>query len=226
MKVSLCATIYNSEDTAEEFVRSAVGLADEMVVVDGGSGDRTWPILTALSREYTQLTAARFGRWVSRGRGRQLAFDRSSGDIVLQLDANVAYRNLDKYVADYRARFPPSQLVNYGLVGRHRPDGETHFLIGTRAAWTAVGGYRDLYAYEDIDLARRAGPRYVESPIDLDDAIPLKVRGRTSWESDTKRYETSLPRRWLREMVSARDRIRVVGLRRAWPRPWESWIRR
>jgi len=218
--VSLCATVYNSADTVESFLEPLLQTGHETVVVDGGSTDGTWTKLVD-ARRLGEITPVRRDRWTSRGRGRQIAFDSSTGDVVLQLDANIRYSHLDRYVERYLDEEIGS-LVNFGYAKRPHDGGARHLLIGTRNVWNQVGGYRDLFAWEDIDLAQRAGTLYVTREIDLDDAVPLKVKGLVSGESDGKRYATGVLRRMIREAVTLRDQVRVKGVRKGLVEPWKT----
>ncbi len=215
--VSLCATVYNTEETVAAFLAPLLATPYEIVVVDGGSTDRTPDLL----RQYGDRVRLHLSpRHLSRGRGRDLAIELARGETIVQLDGDVVYRNVgryvDRYLRDYRGR-----LVDFGSAGRglHVP----HLLIGARDAFARAGGYRDTFAYEDLGLARRARALglWVVEPIDEQDATKLSLRGFTRDGHDAREYESTLSRQMAREVRNLLAKIPLVGFREAALRPWK-----
>lgn len=148
----------------------------EVIIVDGGSTDRTEALADA--------SGARFVR-AERGRGAQLAAGAATArhpwllflhaDTVLDegwhREAQAHIAEAEKYHEGARAaafRFALDdrgwrpRLVESGVALRSRlfalPYGDQGLLI-SRRLYDAVGGYRELPLFEDVDLVRRLGRR-------------------------------------------------------------------
>jgi rSAM/selenodomain-associated transferase 2 len=169
---------------------AALGEADEIVVVDGGSADDT-----AAS---AQRSGARLVR-SAKGRGVQLAAGAAAanGDWLLFVHADTvlaadwreaAERHMvrgESVAACFRFRLDAGEwqarLVETGVALRVRllalPYGDQGLLI-SRRLYDEVGGYRPLPLMEDVDLVRRIGRGRLER---------LDVAARTSaarWRRD------------------------------------------
>lgn len=82
MKLSVALITFNEEKNLERTLKSVVEIADEIIIVDSGSKDRT--------EEIAKKYGAKFYSEPWRGYGAQknLAIDRCSGDWVLNIDAD------------------------------------------------------------------------------------------------------------------------------------------
>ncbi len=153
----------------------------EIVISDGGSEDGT----VALAQEAGARIVAG-----SRGRGAQLAAGAAAaaGDRLLFLHADTRLgagwqSGADAFVADPRnrqragyARFrlddpdPRARTLEARVAWRCRrfglPYGDQGLLIG-RDFYRALGGYRPIPLFEDVDLVRRIGRRRLV-PLDID----------------------------------------------------------
>lgn len=216
VRVSLCTTVYNTAETVEAFLAPLLSTPYEIVVVDGGSSDRT---VELLQKHEPRVRVHGSPRHLSRGRGRDLAMELASGEVVVQLDGDVIYRNIERYVDMYRQKYR-GRLVDFGSAGRSLRI--PHLLVGDRAAFAAVGGYRDTFAYEDIGLTRRAREAglYTVLPIDAEDATKLSLRGFTRDGHDAREYERTLTRQAAREIRNLLAKIPLVGPQEAVVRPW------
>ena len=162
-------------------IRSLAGLASEVVVSDGGSGDGTRRVAADLGARVVQA---------ARGRGQQLQAGAAaaSGEWLLFLHADTV---LDRGAPRAAAAFM-DEPSNAGRAGYFRfalddpspaarrlerlvalrcrwlglPYGDQGLLI-RRSLHTALGGFRPLPLMEDVDLARRIGrSRLVSLPAD------------------------------------------------------------
>lgn len=180
---------------------------DEVVVADGGSTDATLRV----ARE----RGARVVR-VARGRGGQLAAGARAAraevlwflhaDVVVEPGAvaalRAAFREPDVFACGVRQRIEASQPV-YRLIERvadlrvslGRVYGDSGLAV-RRGAYEAVGGFRDLPLFEDLDLSRR-----------------LRRRGRIRLVRDAVTRVS--PRRWQAEGPLRRT-VRNWALTLAW----------
>ena len=147
---SICITHYNNAPTIRESLDSILGQIDgrfEVVVVDNLSKDGSREIL----RDYATRGSIRLiEERCSRGRGRQIGFEASSGDYIISgVDLDDVFRPVLVRLLDAYRRFF---------------DGKCLFMSGKREAITIVpralaervGGWRDVPAGEDLDFWARA----------------------------------------------------------------------
>ena len=157
----------------------ALGLVDELIVVDGGSGDAT-----------VQIAEGAGARLIvsPKGRGAQLRAggEAARGEWLLFLHADTRLQPGWREAAERHMRValgqaacfrfrlddtaPQARLIERGVAARVRllglPYGDQGLLI-SRRWYNEVGGYRPLPLMEDVDLVRRIGRRrLVMLPID------------------------------------------------------------
>ena len=91
MKISLCMIVKDEEALLGRCLESAKSLADEIVIVDTGSADKT----VELARRYTD--AVYFLPWQGDfSHARNFSFSKATGDYLLWLDADdVIDKNAD-----------------------------------------------------------------------------------------------------------------------------------
>jgi rSAM/selenodomain-associated transferase 2 len=153
---------------------AALGEADDIVVVDGGSTDGT-AALAENSGAHLVHSA--------RGRGLQLAAGAAAarGDWLLFLHADTRLATEWREAAErHMARHPDkaacfrfcldagewrARLVEAGVALRVRllglPYGDQGLLV-SRRLYDSAGGYRPLALMEDVDLVRRIGSRRID----------------------------------------------------------------
>jgi glycosyltransferase involved in cell wall biosynthesis len=179
--VSLVVPLRNEEATLGrlvESVRSQTRLPEEVILVDGGSSDRT----VALARELTQGNP-RFrvvqADAATPGRGRNLGIFAANYDWIALTDAGIRLEptwlaellavarrepGLDVIYGNYepltRTFFETCAALSYAGPKRERPGGRMRgpFIASSllrRQVWSAVGGFPDLRAAEDLIFMRR-----------------------------------------------------------------------
>ena len=94
--VSVVIPVYNEEENLRELgerlmsTLTAMGRPFEIILVDDGSTDRSWEILTELNRRYPQnLRALRFHRNFGQHPAIFAGFQASRGQVMITLDADL-----------------------------------------------------------------------------------------------------------------------------------------
>lgn len=85
MKLSLCLAVFNEEKNIHYPLKSAYDLVDEIVIVDGGSSDRTVEIAKSFGKKVRIISSANPKMFHI---NKQKAIEASRGDWILQLDAD------------------------------------------------------------------------------------------------------------------------------------------
>jgi polyisoprenyl-phosphate glycosyltransferase len=183
-RLSIVVPCYNEQPCLEPLyqrltaaARKAVGGDYELVLVNDGSTDRTWPTMQQLAGADPQVIAVN----LSRNHGHQLALtaglDLSRGDIVLIIDADL--QDPPELLGEMIETMRREQAdVVYGV---RRSAGETRF---KRA--TAHGFYRLLSRATEVDIPLDAGDFRLISRRALDVLLAMPeqarfIRGMVAW---------------------------------------------
>ena len=158
--------------------KAAVGSDYELVLVNDGSKDRTWPMMRELAAKDRHVVAVN----LSRNHGHQLALtaglDLCRGDHVLIIDADL--QDPPELLGDMMATMRREEAdVVYGL--RTARAGETRFKRATAAAF-----YRMLANATDVDIPVDAGDFRLISRRALDALLAMPeqarfIRGMVAW---------------------------------------------
>ena len=179
-RLSVCLIAKDEERHLPRCLESVRGLADEIVVVDTGSTDRTL--------EIAQARGARTARFEWRddfSAAKNFAIEQASGDWILSLDADesIAARDHEAIRAIVHSDDVDAVVVTH----RHYLAGDT-VVVGWQAG---AGGYEEgepFHAFVDEDCRRlfrnrpwlRFRNRVHEELVSLDPARPL-VETRAAW---------------------------------------------
>ena len=184
LQLSVVAPCYNEEGSLPAFVarmcaaaRALVGDAFELVLVNDGSRDGTWPCIQALSLGRPELVGVN----LSRNHGHQLAVTAgltlARGARVLIIDADL--QDPPEVVADMMARMDEGYDVVYGR--RRSRGGESAFKLAT-----AKGFYRLLHSVSEVEIPQDVGDFRLMSRrmVDRLNAMPEQdrfLRGMVAW---------------------------------------------
>ena len=192
----------------------------ELVVADAGSRDDSLAVLERFRRAHGNTVVR--SEPCSRGRGRQLAFELSRGTHVAVLDSDTYVRPYyGAFLRGYLGRTPPAASA---VLGYEEMDGRRANMTCTvypREVVAHVGGWRDLWGAEDIDLWVRLvqADRLSFLPACLGDDVehvlaPTAPTARDHRTVREQRYGRGLAfyRRWVRQTYG-----RYVGFAYTFP---------
>ena len=158
--------------------RAAVGDDYEIVFINDGSRDDSWPVMQRLSAADPRLVAIN----LSRNHGHQLALtaglDLCAGEQILIIDADL--QDPPELLAEMRAMMADTQAdVVYAV--RRKRDGETVFKTATAALF-----YRMLHRVTDTEIPLDTGDFRLMSRRALDAFLSLPeqarfIRGMVAW---------------------------------------------
>ncbi len=95
MDLSIVISLFNEEESLRELVAwidrslSPHGYQYEIIMVDDGSTDRSWEVVTELSQQYPQIRAIGFRRNYGKSAALYCGFEAARGDIVVTMDADL-----------------------------------------------------------------------------------------------------------------------------------------
>lgn len=141
--ISFNTTNYNTapitRDSLESIVSRMKGWDYEIVCTDNFSDDGSYEALAEYrDKGYPiRLIRAKCGR----GLGRQIALKQTRGEIIVTFDLDTVYSDEWKRLLEWYVARRPDYVLIASYSGFY-----------PKAALDAVGGWRDVYWYEDIDL--------------------------------------------------------------------------
>lgn len=127
MRLSLCLAVYNEEKNIHHAISSAIDLVDEVVVVDGGSTDRTVEIAKSYGKKVRIIHSDNPAMF---HKNKQKAIEAAKGEWILQLDADEELsEGLKKEIVQVMGLVSdslPSMLATSGRLEKSlRSDGKT-----------------------------------------------------------------------------------------------------
>ena len=164
-KYSICITNYNTVDTIRESLESLLNQIDdsfEIIVCDNSSTDGSREILKKYADQGKLKLVSQKDR--NRGKGRQCAYEHSSGDLILAcFDMDDVFKpTLREILRKYHADHEGYMLILGG------PAFIPRYLV------EQVGGWRTWPTFEDIDFANRVAS--LGKVHYFPDASPLAMR--------------------------------------------------
>lgn len=180
MKVSICITVFNEEDSISKLIESLINQtkkADEIVIVDGGSKDKTLEIVKHYQKKfkYIKLLAEN----CTRAHGRNLGVEIAKNNIIAITDGGCVadkewLKNITKpfetsrvdIVAGFyrmigKNNLQKAESVFLGVTPRkfdHNFLPSTRSIAFTKNAWDVVGGFPEdnNNSAEDTDFNYKA----------------------------------------------------------------------
>jgi glycosyltransferase involved in cell wall biosynthesis len=188
MKTSLICTVLNEEKTAGSLLDSLLKQTrkpDEIVIVDGGSKDRTVDVLKAHSKRFPLPVRIIVAKGANISQGRNIAIKHAKGPVIVSTDGGTVhdrnwFKNIVKNIEDgydvSAGPFYPLPKTKFEeIVGKlfypnmnNVPDDwppSSRSAAFTKQAWKKSGGYpEELYTAEDSVFNYRlkaTGARYM-----------------------------------------------------------------
>ncbi len=210
IRYSYCVTVYNSVEAIQRFYRSiSTSMNDnsELVIVDSFSNDGTYEELLKIKEKDSRVKVIR--KKCLRGKGRQLAIDVSKGEIIVILDVDGEYFNVEKYIREFEQRYEDKLLVYWIRVAGF----DLRIVIGKRKTFELLGGYPNLNNTEDLYLYRVAEHLGLleRGTIPRSDVIPIYIKNLSS--GNERRYARNFLEAVVRRIIATRDTLFVLGLK-------------
>ncbi len=95
MDVSIVIPLYNEEESLAELVEWIKRVCDrnklsyEIILIDDGSSDRSWEVVSGLSKNHKELKSIKFRRNYGKSAALHVGFQAATGDVVFTMDADL-----------------------------------------------------------------------------------------------------------------------------------------
>ena len=99
--LSIVIPVYNDEDVLDELNRRLIPVAEaaaedfEVIFIDDGSKDKSWPILVQLQKNNPKLKIIKLARNFGQSNSTAAGLDHASGDIIVIMDSDLQDRPED-----------------------------------------------------------------------------------------------------------------------------------
>src|SRR5437868_5763284 len=95
MDLSIVVPLFNEEESLPELCQWIQRVCDEqgynyeVILVDDGSNDNSWPVIERLRRENNRIKGIKFQRNYGKSAALNEGFKAAQGDVVITLDADL-----------------------------------------------------------------------------------------------------------------------------------------
>lgn len=154
LDLSIIVPCFNEEAGLDQSIRRVhrlcgeLGLSYEIIIVDDGSTDRSWAVITALSQHFTEVRGLRFSRNFGHEAASSAGLKASSGAQILILDADL--QDPPELLPTMRAKMAEGYDVVYGV--RRSRAGESWLKLAS-----AKGFYRVFNVLTDNPIPEDTG---------------------------------------------------------------------
>lgn len=202
---SICITTYNSAEIVKDAMEPLIKLDPEkyeIVICDNCSNDGTLELLKEYSSRISLISIR-----CSRGLGRQIAMEKSNGEIIIHLtDFDVAYIGLQDVIENYENRLEDKIF----LISPSHPGCNGGLYIGKRELFYEAGGFPDLNYAEDGYFNRWCEFKnlIIYDFFEYEHKC-LTIKNKSS--GSESRYEKNLYKSILRRLFATRDILFVTN---------------
>ena len=190
--LSIVVPLYNEEESVEKLLSRIVGVGRqfefryEVIFIDDGSTDKTWPIIKKLKRENSNLIGIKFRRNYGQTSAMVAGFEHASGEIIVTLDGDLQNDPADipklldkinegfdivsgwrKDRQDHISRVLPSNIANYIIsktTGVRLHDYGCSLKAYRAECIKALKAYGEMHRFFPA-LASMTGARITEIPV-------------------------------------------------------------
>lgn len=144
--ISIYGTVFNNANIVRKSLDSVISkLPDfrekfEMVIVDNYSTDGTYEILKEYQKRYSNIKIIQ--EKCTRGKGRAIAFDNTTGRYVLKIDFDTVYLEPFKSIVYNYKKIKPNEIYPMFMMRRE--------------TMNAIGNWKNLNYAEDMELNANA----------------------------------------------------------------------
>jgi glycosyltransferase involved in cell wall biosynthesis len=138
VKVSMICTVKNEEKNISKFIDSVIYQTkkpDELVIVDGGSKDKTFEILKNYSKRFSWIKIYQVKR-ANISQGRNFAIKHSKGDIIFTSDSSTIFEK--KWVEKILKGFENNVDVVFGIYFVKSKNSFEKFLTSRLPKWDNI----------------------------------------------------------------------------------------
>ena len=181
MKISFIATVFNEESSIRSFLNSLIKqtkLPDEVVIVDGGSTDNTFSVISDFRFQISNKNVKIILKKGNRSVGRNTAIKHATGNVIVCSDAGCVFderwiENIIKPFSDKKIDVVAGYydsiaktvfqkcLIPYVLVMSDKVDPKiflpaTRSMAFTKSIWENIGGFDEKFSFnEDYIFAKK-----------------------------------------------------------------------
>ncbi len=93
--LSVVVSLFNEAESLPELVEgissvaTGMGISYEIIMVNDGSTDNSWNVITSLAEKYNQIRAIRFRRNYGKSAALYCGFEAAEGEVVITMDADL-----------------------------------------------------------------------------------------------------------------------------------------
>jgi len=168
MKISIISTVLNEEKNIEKFLNSILNQttkSDEIIIVDGGSKDKTYDILKKYAKKNKKIRVFQ-EKDINISKGRNYAIEKAKNDIIISTDAGTEFKKdwLENLIRNFKGDVGFGQTLpliknNFQKILSKKMKqrfGSSRNIIFKKSVWKKIGGYpEDLNMAEDTVFNER-----------------------------------------------------------------------
>lgn len=151
--ISICLTVFNSEDTIEKCLKSISSdllKNSEFCVVDAGSKDNTLKNIKKLKNELCDFEFQIVVKEAcSIGEGRNIATKLAQGEYIIIVDADNQYLHLYELFLKFKKDIDEGNAITL-YQSSNSNKGDIHLIMLLKSVFMRTGGYPDVSNAEDI----------------------------------------------------------------------------